>query len=1408
MILITKHPSGVKTNKRMKGSVTTVKEFLKRILLFLVTAFILVNTLAFFILNSPAVQQAILKYVNHSLLDPYKLTLSFNSIHVNFFAKAIQVNQFSIASRDDSAHPFQLSADALSVSFEVTNSYLARKPIIRKVQLSGVNWSARYDANEHLILPEFLNQSGNSDSLSSLNLKEFFKKWVPLLPKEIEAFNVRIVLGEENKKNYQQLGISSLLLAKTRENKKDALWFNTALGHSKLRFPFLDADVDVSSLALETMLFANGKLLAPTIDLKSNILNLNSTLEASFVPQFEKSTYVADVKELTLKGTDFFKLVGFHSSGDVSLSGQVHSEKSILGFPAFAGKAAWHDFTLEGFDIYSGTSEVSLQEKVFSHRNTVLKTHKNTTVYGTGRFQLYDTFYFENQVRITPLSLVELLNGLGVGSVPVDLNLQSNHMLISGHIMPPDKKRLFDLWVRGEGEATPLRVLAFSQEGRKPLPSMNFNLNLKADRLGVSFAQTKITLKNEDEKSRLEALRGGLILSSQKGVGVNLEMRGDDIDLGVADYFLKMPSHGRMSFTGALTMTPGKQDLNFAARATAGSGSLLGLKFASFHGDWGVDLAGVWAQNARVQLSDKTSLNASEFRVAFRDFKANLKLNVQGEVSDVVDALSNWTPSVLDNTSGHFNSFRLELQGPLQTPEIWDLRLSANLQNFGFLSGRAERAQLSLNCIRGRCENSSLNLDTISSESVEEEGLSIKRPVHSAIFLGFQSLSFSEANFKGRVTAFPLSVLEPLFSVPLSGSLSASMQMAGKWSQLDGVSQARINDFSVRSTPLGNWFFELQKNAENRLQLSALAFNHQLKVQAVLPNEKQKEARIQLNLKRFDPTFLLAEGSRANLNIFSQFNASFSAQGPLVFSQAQKNNWMRWVGHGRVDQGVLQIGNIESTMSSQEEIRLQKGLLHVPKISLSGSLFNFNVQSDFNFIKNEFDFKLGGGVDFSNLDKAFPTVFESSDGGINGKVRILGSLAAPNVDGEFEVHSKELRLKKFSPDLIGLSGKLVLNRQKLEIQNLTAKKGEGHLNLSGSANFAPYFQNEEEHAYPELSFRLVTNNMDLRVPVPIFQLFDTRLTSDLVLAGKHPPYLLSGGVNIKNLRVYRDITCAQISSELLSRPHFDRTFESDPLLNLDVTFRAQSSLHIQTQCLRGQFSTAPVLALGGDLNNPIINGGMSADNAVLTVLKTRFDVKKASFQFIDVQRYDPNVDIQMLGKVGVYSIYWNINGRLTQAALDLSANPATLSNGDRISQPDIISMISTGRVPQQSSSENLISASTGVASFLGWDNVLESRLNDTVSTVTGGAVDSVSIVPSTQNGQLGWRATANKSISQRLNLGVSYEGGGAESSRDAFANYMFNETVSAIGSFSSTSFNQQQTTTEVFGGLRFQFGSQ
>ncbi|MBX9837211.1 MAG: translocation/assembly module TamB, partial [Silvanigrellaceae bacterium] len=213
------------------------------------------------------------------------------------------------------------------------------------------------------------------------------------------------------------------------------------------------------------------------------------------------------------------------------------------------------------------------------------------------------------------------------------------------------------------------------------------------------------------------------------------------------------------------------------------------------------------------------------------------------------------------------------------------------------------------------------------------------------------------------------------------------------------------------------------------------------------------------------------------------------------------------------------------------------------------------------------------------------------------------------------------------------------------------------------------------------------------------------------------------------------------------------------------------------------------------------------------LLKSRFEVKRGDFNFIEMQKYDPNIDIQMESRIASYTITATLNGRFSHPKIDLSILPPNLPNGDRMNQTDIISIISTGQIPTQSSSGNLLSASTSVFSFFGSGVADLGFLNNTLSTVTGGLVDNINVVPISQNGQYSWRATASRSVTERINLGVSYQAptGDAGPSQIIYANYFLNDVISLFSSYSLTNpsvTTQQQSRDDLTGGLRFRFGSQ
>ena len=672
--------------------------------------------------------------------------------------------------------------------------------------------------------------------------------------------------------------------------------------------------------------------------------------------------------------------------------------------------------------------------------------------------------------------------------------------------------------------------------------------------------------------------------------------------------------------------------------------------------------------------------------------------------------------------------------------------------------------------------------------------------------LQIDNLSFLNSAFKLKIIEFPLGFFDINHSPSvhgIEGILNADAIFTGVWGNMNGFGETKISQFKLNGINLGNLTLNISPENYDNFTLELFTFNNQFKSKLTIPYDKKTNSKFDVTLNNFDITQILSNEVRAKNNLFSQLTGQFQANGILnseIFTNPMQM-LSRWEGSGKFVNALLQYKRMILNLKESDIFKYSENKLYIPDLNFFSPLLSIKTSGLIDINNKTAFLPIQIESNFSYLKDAFPNIFEEpSSGSGMGKILVSGKFDALSFDGKLSLSAKSIALKNYFPSLTDLNGEINFKNKAIEITKISAHKGIGDISIAGNIDFI--------NNTPNINLRINSSKADFRIQEPIFLFVDLNVDSDISITGQKAPFLISGDLNINKFQIIRDLTCSQISAQALAIPKIDQTITSDPLVSLNLNIKAINTINIRSQCLTGQFSTEPYINLSGTNNEPKINGTITAETATLQVLKTSFDVKKADFQFVDVQKYDPTVDIQMQGRVNTYIIYWKINGRFSQARFNFSADPPVLPNGDRIIEADIISMISTGLVPPQSSNANILSASSGVASFLGVNNFFESTLNQTVSTVTGGLVDNVSITPSSQNGQLSWRANASRSVSQRLNLGVSYEEGNSGNTRTAYANYIFNDIISAISSYNATNYVQQLPTKEFYSGLRFQFRGQ
>lgn len=1417
--------------KSRVGEDILVVKFLKRVILFIVVSFLLLNTVAFLVLNSPIIQHAVINYINLNYLKPQNLKLSLDSLSVNFFSAAFNLNGVTIAEikkNENNKQDFNFSLNQISVGFDVPSSYLYRKPIVKKVLLRGLQVNLNYDKNGKIILPDFFKMDDNTET----DIPKTLTKIIPNLPYELDILNATIALGTHNTNNFQYININLLEAIKVKENKILGLDITANINGTILNFPFLHSNIRITQLGLAGSLWQNGKTNIKRFDIESNILKLKANAHAELMSKLENSNYEANIDSLEVIGKEFLSLFNLESSGSIKIAGKLKSGKQLQDIPVFNGKAQWEKLFLQRFSLYNGTiSDIVFKDKTIYYKQADIITPKNGIINTEGKFELFDDFNFENKARIEKFSFAELLTGFGLSFSPVDFNLKSPEMQVNGKIFSKNPKKYFELYATGKAFGNNLIVTTFEQKDRKPLPNFEINLNLSANLLGVYLDKSSIILQSSankssiifpslSKKSEITVPTGVIDLSQPKGVGVSVNLVGNNLNLTNLEYFLKMPTSGTADLVGSINVKAPSTEVNFQAKSTATNGELLGIKFNKIVGEWGLDTKSIFVKNTSVNMGADpkklTDVSIEKLRYNFADSFSNIVANVTGDLNGLTSSMPHWIPNTLLSSSGSIIKLSAQLDGPLFHPSVWNLQTTSNIQDLQLLNGTIGDVNLNLSCKNGNCQKSSVILNDIIANSIKNcnlspHGLTVgsndncldspAKPGNDNSNMGqaliqINNLSFINSDFKLQVYHFPLKFLNE----NLDGMLNSKVDLTGDWKNIEGTGQAQISSFKVNETEFGDLLLKIL-TANKKLKFKLNAFQNQLSAVLTMP-EQSSNSQLDLILRNFDTTQVLPENVRAEHGLFSQLTGQFFLKGDLTYEAFHDpiNMISQWKGEGFFTNAIVQYGKIILSLKENGAFTFSDGKLNIPDTSFTSNLLNIQTGGSVDIVRKNISVPINLDMNFANLQESFSNIFDSpSVGEAHAKILLSGTWQDLHVDGNMSLNADNIALKDYPPALTKLEGQINFKDKSIEIRKISAHKGKGEISLAGNIDLSAHS--------PNINLRANATQADFRVPIPIFLFADVNLDSDISITGQGAPYLISGDTTLHRLQMIRGITCEQMSTQALAIPKKDQTIIKAPSVNFDLNIKALNTINIQSQCLSGRFSTEQTINIGGTDEEPTLNGIIAADTANLQVLKTLFEAKKAEFQFIPAQKYDPNVDIQMQGKVNTYTIYWKMNGRLSQAKLDLSADPPVLQNGDRIIEADIISMISTGQVPPQSSNANILSASTGVASFLGINNFFDSTLNQTVNTVTGGLVDTVSVVPSSQNGQLSWRATANRVVSQRLNLGVSYESGNAGSTKTAYANYMFNDTVSAISSFNATNYVQEQPTQEVFGGLRFQFRS-
>ena len=654
---------------------------------------------------------------------------------------------------------------------------------------------------------------------------------------------------------------------------------------------------------------------------------------------------------------------------------------------------------------------------------------------------------------------------------------------------------------------------------------------------------------------------------------------------------------------------------------------------------------------------------------------------------------------------------------------------------------------------------------------------------------------------RAKLASFPLSVFSDK-NQNFDGALTIDLDISGSWDKWNGSMRSTLDSFKYNDFSLGNFSFDAVTHDGGDINGVLQGRYQQLYARLRLPHNLSSEGTLYTRFLGFDAGFLIDPAKRAKQSVFLQLDgeATLVGPGPLNPSLTKDNKWYDLYSiKGSVDRINAQFNQVYLKLDQPAKFSTESSVFNLKPLRLKGSKTEFLVDGNFDFENFETDALLVGKVDFGILS-AFTDRVSAASGEINGKMKVTGVYPDLKVSGNADISGDSLNIKEYSPALTGIKGTVIFEDDNLEIRNFHAEKGQGSIDLVGSVGWNSDSASGVSNGL-RLALKLDANNAQIRIPIPVIDALDTTIDGSLELTGDDFPYSLSGQIQLKKARGYKDITCQQAVYAAPERREHELVREQKPLANLAISIDADESIVLQTECLKGKMST--YLKVTGNTNVPVFSGMQIVNVGTVQFLKSKFEIQKADITYDNQVRIDPRMEVQLMAKIDNYKVFISIDGFFSQRRVSFWADPAVTPEGDTLNSSDILGMISSGKAPvrgeRKSMGSSILSQAVGMAYT---STAIDESLSLAFARITGGFIDSVQIQPLMENGQVKLKARVSRSLGERLNLGLDLDQG---NNQTLTGTVLLNEGVNLLGGFERRS--EGEAYSEYTGGLRFQFGS-
>jgi translocation and assembly module TamB len=404
-----------------------------------------------------------------------------------------------------------------------------------------------------------------------------------------------------------------------------------------------------------------------------------------------------------------------------------------------------------------------------------------------------------------------------------------------------------------------------------------------------------------------------------------------------------------------------------------------------------------------------------------------------------------------------------------------------------------------------------------------------------------------------------------------------------------------------------------------------------------------------------------------------------------------------------------------------------------------------------------------GQVDLKLLGSIFPDL--TATGLTTIHMTVGGTLSDLLAQGSIQIKNGTANYAGMPSGLSEMNGSLSFTRDRVHIEQLTARTGGGTLDLKGDAT----------HYNGQFNFNLTAAGKDVRLRYPPG--VSSTATAELHWVGSPSASLVSGDIMVTKLAVTPGFDFGSYLER--SRQSAAIMPANSPLYNvkLDVSVRTAPELQMKTAVAR--LSGDADLRLRGSVARPSVLGRADILEGDATFNGIKFRLERGDITFANPVAIEPQVNLQATTHVRNYDLDITVTGTPDRLNVNYRSEPP-------LPKSDIIALLALGRTSEESEQLQQQSGQGGFTEQA-TNLIISQAINSTVSSrmqklfgVSRIKIDPQGLTTETNPTARGPQVTIEQQFANNITL--TYSTNVSQSAQQIIqGEYYVNRNVSIVG---------------------------